>query len=129
MIYAGYLVLGLFAVVMLMQWRMAKKAKAMEGRAVPELEPAIDAKLRQRGRVLLYFFSPNCGPCRAATPLIDRAAARHDNVFKLDVSRSLDLARRIGVMATPTTVLIADGQIAQIVLGGMSESRLEELLA
>lgn len=128
MIYVGYLLLGLIGAVVALQWHMAKKAKAMEGLAAPELEPAIDAKLRQRGRVLLYFFSPSCGPCRAVTPRIDRAAASHDNIFKFDVSRSTDLARRLGVMATPTTMLIANGRIAQVALGTLSEERLEALI-
>lgn len=126
--YVGYLLLALIAAIVLLQWRMAKKARAIEGQAAPELDPAISDKLRERGRVLLYFFSPNCGPCRSFTPRIDRAAARHDNIFKVDVSRSTDLARRLGVMATPTTVLISEGRIAQVALGVLSDERLEELM-
>lgn len=128
MTYLGYLLLALVAAIVFMQWRMARKAKAMEGQTVPELGSEIDAKLRLRGRVLLYFFSPNCGPCRAFTPLIDRAAVRHDNVFKFDVSRSRDLARRLGIMATPTTLLVAEGRIARVALGALAEHTIEELL-
>jgi thioredoxin 1 len=128
MTYIGYGVVGLLVVVVLLQWRLARKAKAMEGAAAPELEPAVAAKLRQRGRVLLYFFSPSCGPCRAFTPVIDRVAARHDNVFKFDVGRSQGVARQLGVMATPTTVLVVEGRIAQVALGSVSEQKLEELL-
>ena len=113
----------------LFQWRLASKAKRLEGQDVPELQPDIEGKLRERGKVLLYFHSPHCVACRAMTPRIEQLAAHRDNVFKLDVTQSLELARRLSVMATPTTLLVADGKIAKVVLGALSEQRLEELLA
>lgn len=127
--YIGIAVTALLLAFAWFQWRVARQAKAMEGQPVPELEPEIDQKLRQRGRVLLYFYSPTCAPCRAMTPRIDQAATRHDNVFKFDVAQSPLLARRLGVRATPTLLLVAQGRIAQVVLGGVSEKQLEELLA
>lgn len=129
MIYLEYLLVAAILVLLFIQWHMAAKAKRIEGLPVPNLEPAIDDKLRERGRVLLYFFSPACGPCRVMTPRIDRLACRYDNIFKLDVSRSLDIARRLGVMATPTTVLLSEGRIAAVNLGALSEQSLEKLLA
>ncbi len=125
----GIVLLGIFGGLLSFQWHLARKAKANEGQAVPELEPAVEASLHERGKVLLYFFSPNCGPCRSMTPVIDRLAALHDNVFKFDVSQSLDLARRLGVMATPTIMLLADGRIARVKLGALPEKNLEEFLA
>jgi len=127
--YFGITLATVLLAFVLLQWHLANKAKSMEGQAVPELEPDIESKLRERGKVLLYFYSPKCAPCRAMTPVIDHAAARHDNVFKLDIARSLELARSLGVMGTPTTLLVADGRIAQVNLGSLSEKRLEELLA
>lgn len=119
-----FLLLGL----VLAQWWLKRKARGLEGSPVPPLDPRIDACLQERGRVLLYFHSPNCGPCRKMTPLVDAAAARHGNVFKLDVSQSLDIARKLGVMATPTTVLIAGSHITRIDLGPLSEKDLETRL-
>lgn len=111
------------------QRHLMRKARKLEGLEAPQLEPAISEKLRERGKVLLYFYSPNCAPCKAMSPLIDRAAARHDNIFKFDARESLDLARSLGVMGTPTTVLIAGGRIAKIQPGFVAEKALDELLA
>lgn len=124
----GIVLLGIFGGLLFFQWHLARKAKAIEGQAVPELEPAVEASLHERGKVLLYFFSPHCGPCRAMTPVIDRLAALHDNVFKYDVAKNLDLPRRLGVMATPTIMLLAEGRIVRVALGGLPEHKLEELL-
>jgi thioredoxin 1 len=101
----------------------------MEGTAIPFSDPAVEDKLRRHGRVLLYFFSPHCGPCRAMTPTIERLAARHDSVLKLDVTQSADIARSLGILGTPSTVLLKDGKVAQMITGTASEKRLEALLA
>lgn len=124
----GIILALIFGGLLLSQWHLARKAGAIEGRPVAELDPAIEAKLKERGKVLLYFHSPNCGPCRNMTPVIDRMMGSRDNVFKFDVAQSLDLARKLGVMATPTVTLLADGRIASVNLGGMTEKRLVELL-
>lgn len=124
----GIAIVCLLLGMVLAQWWLKGKARRLEGSAAPALDPAIDTCLHERGRVLLYFHSPSCGPCRKMTPLIDAAATRHGNVFKLDVSQSLDIARKLGVMATPTTVLITGRQIASIDLGPLSEQDIEARL-
>jgi thioredoxin-like negative regulator of GroEL len=127
--YAGITVLLILFLFAALQWRAARLSKRSEGQAVPVLQPDMEAKLHQRGKALFYFFSASCGPCRTMTPRIDAAASRHDNVFKVDVGASADLAQRFGVRATPTTVLVAGGRIARIELGPLSEKTIAELLA
>lgn len=125
----GITLLLLLAVFVGFQWFIARQAKRFQGRAAPELDPELADKLIEHGKVLLYFFSPNCGPCRPMTPRIERMATRHGNVFKIDVSQSTTLARKLGVMATPATVLIDAGQIKSIKLGVLSDTTLESMLA
>lgn len=129
MTYFAIALVVLVLVFAIFQRGLLRKARKLEGGEAPYLEPAISRRLQERGKVLLYFYSPGCAPCRAMSPHIERAAARHDNIFRFDVRESLDLARSLGVMGTPTTVLIAGGQIAKIAPGFLAEQALEELLA
>lgn len=124
----GIVVIAVFAALVFQQWRMTRKARRQVGEAVAPMDPTVDARLLERGKVLLYFYSPACGPCRLMTPRIDAAAGRHDNVFKFDVSQSIALARQLGVMATPTTVLVATGKIESVKLGSLSDEALESML-
>lgn len=124
----GIAVVGLFAMLVYYQWRMARNAQRQVGQAVAPMDPEVDAKLLERGKVLLYFFSPNCGPCRHMTPRIEAAARQHDNVFKFNVSQSIVLARQLGVMATPTTVLVTAGKIETVKLGSLSDDALASML-
>lgn len=129
MTYVGMAVLAVMLALFAFQWHLARQARKIEGQPVPALTPEVTTKLREHGKVLIYFYSPNCGPCRAMTPRIDQAIARHDNVFKFDVGHSPDLARRLGVMATPTTVRIAGDHIERVNLGALSTAGIEQLLA
>jgi len=78
---------------------------------------------------LLYFYNQNCGPCRQMTPIIEQLASQHDNVHKIDIAQTPEIAREYGIRATPTTILVKDHVIRQVALGAKSQKQLERLLA
>lgn len=61
-------------------------------------------------RTLLQFSSAFCAPCRATRQVLARVSEAHPGVVHLDVDaeQHLDLVRRLGIMRTPTT-LVLDG--------------------
>ena len=125
----GYLLVGVIVSFGSMRWWFARQARKAEGQPLPEgLEEGLAATIRSRGKALLYFYSPHCGPCRAMTPVIDRLAGVRDNVFKFDVSREMAVARQFSVMATPTVVLATPEGIGKVILGPASEAQLMGLL-
>jgi thiol-disulfide isomerase/thioredoxin len=104
-----------------MQWWMASKMRANEGKAAPPLGDLGDPE----GRVV-WFYGPNCGPCHAMRPAVD---ALGEQAILIDVSRHMDVARAYGVLATPTTVLVRGGRIAAVRPGRLSPGQLDDLLA
>ncbi len=56
------------------------KSRKIIGQVIPELPPEIAEKLHSHGKILLYFFSPNCGPCREMTPRIGRILAQGEAI-------------------------------------------------
>jgi thiol-disulfide isomerase/thioredoxin len=121
-----YLLLGALAVPVGLQVWAYLRAIRMRGRAAPDLSGVPGAAAD--GRHLYYFHSRHCGPCRAVTPAVDRLTERHANVHKIDVGHDPDLARAFGVTATPSFVLVENGVIREMLLGGQSERKLESLL-
>jgi thioredoxin-like negative regulator of GroEL len=77
----------------------------------------VGERVSRSGRALVYFFSPACGACRAITPRVRELGKKNDAVFAVDVSESLDLARALRVMATPSTFEIAEGKIVGVHIG------------
>jgi thioredoxin 1 len=80
------------------------------------------------GDRLIYFYSPRCAPCRSMTPIIDQLAQESDRVIKVDVQQDQETARAFNIRATPTTLLIKENRILDVVLGAKSRKQIENLI-
>jgi thioredoxin 1 len=71
------------------------------------------------GNVLIDFWSPQCGPCRQLTPIIDEIATEHETltVVKINILDNMDEARKFDVMALPTLVFLKDGEVVETLVG------------
>ena len=72
---------------------------------------------------LVDFSAQWCAPCRAIEPVIDGLAAEYGErlaVAKVDIDASPELAAKYRVRSVPTILLIADGQVQQVLVGSRS---------
>ena len=70
------------------------------------------------GRVLVDFWGPGCGPCRAMESVLEAVAARHP-----------DIAWAFRIVSVPTLLLFRDGVPVGEIVGAVPASRVEKLLA
>lgn len=125
-----WLLLALVLVLILvaaLQLMMYLRARRQEGRAAPPLEEVLPAGVAPQQRMLLYFYSEHCGPCKTVTPLVEALGQTHDGVVKVDVRRHMETARRFGIMGTPSLVRVDEGTISRVHMGGITAKRLEQL--
>ncbi len=126
--YLPFILIGVMAVFMAMPLFIWLGSKRMQGRDAPDCAALLTAEQRGRDKLLFYFYSEHCGPCRTLAPLIDTMAERYGNVVKVDVTQQPAAARQFGVRATPTLVLVDGGKVVKVMLGAVSEKQLEVLL-
>jgi thiol-disulfide isomerase/thioredoxin len=57
---------------------------------------------------LLQFSSAFCAPCRATRRILDDVASTTDGVahIEVDAEHHLDVVRRLGILRTPTTIVL-----------------------
>ncbi len=123
-----YLALGLAATWGLYLLYIQLASRSTEGRSAAELVAALPSLGDTRARSLVYCYTPACGPCRAMTFEVEAMQAEALPVVKLDVSQHLELARDIGIRATPTVLVIRNGRIERSIVGAKRGDYLRRLL-
>ncbi|MFM8527928.1 MAG: thioredoxin [bacterium] len=83
--------------------------------------------LDAEGPVLVDFWAPWCGPCRAVLPVLEELDGERDDltILSLNTDENQETAGKYEVLSIPTMILFKGGEVAKRVVGAMPKARLE----
>lgn len=83
--------------------------------------------LKSTTPVLIDFWAPWCGPCKAIAPIVDELAndyAGRLKVVKMNVDDNQDVPARYGIRGIPNLIIIKGGQVKEQIVGAVPRGHL-----
>ena len=109
------------------------KGNTVMAKGIMEIgDSSFDAEVLQAEKaVLVDFWAPWCGPCRAIAPIVEELAETFGDTVKFTKCNGDEnpvTPTKYGIKSIPTLIFFKDGKVLDKIVGIVAKSRLEEMI-
>jgi thioredoxin 1 len=113
--------------------RLGRKDDAAMAKGIVDVsDSSFDSEILQADKpVVVDFWAPWCGPCKAIGPVIEDLAGTYGEKIKFakcNVDENPITPGKYGIKAIPTLIFFKQGKVADQITGMVAKSKLEESL-
>ncbi|OKY24903.1 thioredoxin [Thalassotalea sp. PP2-459] len=83
-----------------------------------------------KGKVLVDFYAPWCGPCKMIAPVLEQVANENSalKIVKVNADEAPELMAQYGVRGIPTLLLLNDGELVDRKVGAASVQQVTKFV-
>lgn len=105
-----------------------KKIKSKKGTILKLDDDEFSYLIKDKKKLMVYFWTETCSACRRQTPIMNILKREFPNVFLYNLTDNPSVARKLGIMAVPTILIIDNYKITDVLVGVQDENKLRLIL-